>query len=182
MTDARDRLYLQMLVVRCQTGDRAALEELVGRCQPRLRVFLHKLLGRPGPVDDLSQEVWADVVRDLARLSDPAAFLPWFYRIARNRAYRLFRGRREPADSIDSVEPDLAAAEEPEFSAEDARAVHAALDQLGPEHREALVLRFMEEMTYEQIAAVAGCQVGTIRSRIHNAKRQLRTILERQKV
>jgi RNA polymerase sigma-70 factor, ECF subfamily len=180
MTDPTDRLYLQMLVVRCQTGDRVALEELVGRCQPRLRVFLHKLLGRADQVDDLSQEIWADVVRDLPRLNDPGAFLPWFYRIARNRAYRLFRGRREAADSLDLVEPNLAAAEEPEFSAEDARAVHAALDQLGPEHREALMLRFMEEMSYEQIAAVAGCQVGTVRSRIHNAKRQLREIIERQ--
>jgi RNA polymerase sigma-70 factor, ECF subfamily len=170
MTDPTDRLYLQMLVVRCQTGDRVALEELVGRCQPRLRVFLHKLLGRADQVDDLSQEIWADVVRDLPRLN----------RIARNRAYRLFRGRREAADSLDLVEPNLAAAEEPEFSAEDARAVHAALDQLGPEHREALMLRFMEEMSYEQIAAVAGCQVGTVRSRIHNAKRQLREIIERQ--
>src|SRR2546422_298407 len=65
------------------------------------------------------------------------------------------------------------------FSPEDAIAIHAALDRMTPEHREALILRFVEEMSYEQIAAVTGVSVGTVRSRLHYAKRALRHLLER---
>ena len=73
-----------------------------------------------------------------------------------------------------------ARAQSPAPEAEDAAIVKAAMDELSPEHREVLLLRFMEEMSYEDIALVAGCQLGTVRSRIHNAKRALREIVERQ--
>jgi RNA polymerase sigma-70 factor (ECF subfamily) len=65
-----------------------------------------------------------------------------------------------------------------EFTAEDAARVHAALDTLAPEHREVVVLRFIEDMSYDEIAKVAGCPVGTVRSRLHHAKRALRRVLE----
>ena len=180
MTDLADGIYRRLLVIRCQVGDEAALAELVGLCQPRLRGFLFKMVGGRQNVDDLAQDVWMDVFRDLGRLAEPGAFLPWLYRIARNRAFRALR--RRPL-TTEPVEPDELAAqadEPPQFTAEDAQAVHAALDQLTPEHREVLLLRFMEEMSYEDIAKVTGCQIGTIRSRIHNAKRALREIIERQ--
>jgi RNA polymerase sigma-70 factor (ECF subfamily) len=59
------------------------------------------------------------------------------------------------------------------------RRIHAALDELPPEQREVLVLRFLEEMSYEEIARVVGCQLGTVRSRIFYGKRALRQVLER---
>jgi RNA polymerase sigma-70 factor (ECF subfamily) len=65
------------------------------------------------------------------------------------------------------------------FSAEDAEHVHAALGRLAPEQREVLLLRFIEGMAYEDIARVIGCQLGTVRSRLHYAKRALRRVLER---
>ena len=180
MADLTDRVYWRVLVVRCQLGDPAAFEELVARCQPRLRGFLFKLLAGKGGVDDLAQDVWADVFRDLHQLNDPAAFLPWFYRIARNRAFGMLRGRdaAKVIGSIENIEVVDQRDDEPEFSAEDAQAVHAALDQLAAEQREVLLLRFMENMSYQDIAAVCGCPIGTVRSRIHGAKRELRTILE----
>jgi RNA polymerase sigma-70 factor (ECF subfamily) len=178
MADPTLRIYWQVLVVRCQAGDQAAFAELVARCQPRLRAFLFKMLRQAQIVDDLAQDVWMDVFRDLRTLIDPAAFLPWFYRIAHNRAYRVLRKRREP---IGSVETDQLVAEsetEPEFTPEEAAAVHAAMDKLSNELREVLLLRFMEEMSYEDIARVVECPVGTVRSRIHNAKRELRKQLQ----
>ncbi len=178
MADQADQVYWRLLVIRCQIGDEAAFEELVTRCQSRLRGFLHKLVGSRESADDLTQEVWMDVCRDLPRLSDPAAFAPWLYRIAHNRAYRLLRRRREPTMSIEETNVPAEADGPLEFTAEDARAVHAALDQLKPEHREVLLLRFAENMTYEQIAAVIQCQLGTVRSRIHYAKESLRKILD----
>jgi RNA polymerase sigma-70 factor (ECF subfamily) len=69
-----------------------------------------------------------------------------------------------------------------EFTAEDAARIHDALDSLALEHREVLMLRFLENMTYEQIAAVSGCGVGTVKSRLFYAKRALRRDLEGAKI
>jgi RNA polymerase sigma-70 factor (ECF subfamily) len=179
MADLLDRLYRRLLVIRCQVGDRIAFEELVGLCQPRLRGFLRKLLPGGDHVDDVAQEVWMDVFGDLAGLRDPDAFLPWFYRIAHNRAFRVLRKHRWPMESLEEVNPADGGEDQPEFTPDDARAVHAALDQLPVEQREALMLRFMEEMSYEQIAIVAECNVGTVRSRIHYAKLGLRKIFKK---
>jgi RNA polymerase sigma-70 factor, ECF subfamily len=176
MSDQADRIYERLLVVRAQAGDAEALAELVERFSPRLRYFLRKLVSGEGAEDAL-QDVWLDVVRQLARLKDPQALLAWLYRIARDRAYgRLRKSRR--AEPLDETSVADAAADEGEFSPEDAERIHAALDQLPAEQREVLVLRFLEEMTYEQIASVVGCQLGTVRSRIHYGKQALRRILE----
>jgi RNA polymerase sigma-70 factor (ECF subfamily) len=165
--------------VRCQAGDRAAFEELVELYQQRLHYFLAKMVGDVHAADDLLQEVWFDVYRGLAKLADPGAFPAWVYRIARHRALRALRKKRQPLCSLAGVE--LVGKEEEDtgdFSAEDAARVHAALEKLAPEHREVLLLRFIEEMTYEDMARVIGCQLGTVRSRLHYAKRALRRVMQ----
>lgn len=178
MAESADSVYWQLLVVRCQVGDRIAIEELIARCQPRLRGFLFKLLAGKVNVDDLAQDVWMDVFHDLPRLANPGAFLPWFYRIARNRAYRILRSKPPENHSIEDFDVAQQSTESAEFTLEDAAAVHAAMDRLTPQHREVLLLRFMEDMSYHDIAAVAGCNIGTVRSRIHNAKQLLRKIIQ----
>jgi RNA polymerase sigma-70 factor, ECF subfamily len=179
MTDPAERLYERVLVLRCQAGDEAAFAELVERYAPRLRYYLRKLLGNTHAAEDALQEVWLDVFRSVPRLADPGAFPAWLYRIARDRACRTLRGLRRiprPLAEADLIEE---GEEEETWSAEDAARIHAALDELAPEQREVLVLRFLEEMTYEDIARVVGCPAGTVRSRIHYGKRALRRALER---
>jgi RNA polymerase sigma-70 factor (ECF subfamily) len=179
MSEPEDRLYGQILVLRCQTGDTAAFTELVERYGPRLNYYLRKTFGRVDGADDLFQDVWFIVFRKIRDLIDPAAFATWLYQIARNRAYRELRKRRLPALPIDEIGPVAdPAAEGPDFTAEDGERVHGALDQLALEHREALVLRFVEGMAYEEIAAITGCGIGTVKSRLHYAKRALRRVLE----
>ena len=116
--------------------------------------------------------------RALPGLREAQRFSPWLYRIARDRAYRELRKRHVPVEAGNDVDLAHEGADE-EFTADDAAAVHEALDRLSPGHREALLLRFIEAMSYEQIAAVTGCSVGTVRSRIHYAKSALRQIIER---
>jgi RNA polymerase sigma-70 factor (ECF subfamily) len=176
MADAAGRIYERLLIVRCQVGDEAAFREIVDAYGPRLRYYLRKLLGASGDVEDVLQDVWFDVVRGVPRLADPGAFPAWLYRIARDRAYRQLRGRRPASRLIEEI--DVPEEDDDDFSAEDAGRVNAALDGLAPEHREVLVLKFLEGMSYELIAAVIGRPVGTVRSRIHYAKRALRRILE----
>lgn len=173
------RILVQVLVVRCQTGDREAFADLVGLYGTKLRYYLAKLLGDPAAAEDAAQEVWFDVFKGLPRLAAPAAFPAWLYRIARARAYQTLRQRPEPCVALGEVEPADPASDAGDFSPEDAERVHRALDQLSPEHREALVLRFLEGLSYEDIAAVVGCELGTVRSRIHYAKRALRLGMER---
>jgi RNA polymerase sigma-70 factor (ECF subfamily) len=181
MTDALDQLYERMQIARCQAGDAEAFAEIVGRYHARLHYFLRKMFGDAGRVDDLLQDVWLDVFRSLAKLRDPGAFAAWVYRIARDRASRDLRQSKRILPIDDQPEP--AEADEDandSFTEEDARLVHECLDELTREHREVLVLRFMEAMDYEQISAVVGSGVGTVRSRLHYAKRALRTAIEKR--
>jgi RNA polymerase sigma-70 factor (ECF subfamily) len=181
MSDQADRLYEQLLVLRCQAnaGDGAAFAELMNRFGPRLRYYVRKMVGDDHRMEDVLQEVWFDVYRGLPRLADPGALTAWLYRIARDRIFRDLRKRCLIHGNLEAIDVPADAVDEGEFTAEDAAGIHAALDELAPEHREVLVLRFLEEMTYEDIARVAGCLVGTVRSRLHYAKRALRRILER---
>ena len=179
MGSADEGLYLQVLVVRCQLGDHAAFAQVLSLCQPRLRAYLHKMLPGVHDVDDVAQEVWAGVFKDLGSLAKPTSFLPWLYRIAHNRAARLMRSARQPTASLDDVAEAMEADETLDFTAEDAQAVHDALARLTHVHREVLLLRFLEDMSYEDIALVLQCPVGTVRSRIHHAKTALRRLLEK---
>jgi RNA polymerase sigma-70 factor (ECF subfamily) len=130
--------------------------------------------------DDALQDVWFDVFRNVGRLEDAGAFPAWLYRIARDRAYRLLRRRGVRVASPIDEAADLPANEVETPDAEDVGLVHASLDRLPHEQREVLLLRFVEAMTYEQIALAVGCGVGTVRSRLHYAKRALRADLERE--
>ena len=176
--DRLDQLRQRVLVLKCQIGDRVAWDELYRRHNPPLGYYLRRLTGSDSAADDVQQEVWLTVVRQLPRLKSPEAFTVWLYRIARSKALnRLADQQRHVALEEDSAAAPDAPDDEP-LSPQDAARVHQALGTLSPEHRDVLLLRFMEDLSYEQIAEVAGCSVGTVRSRIHYAKRALRRELE----
>ena len=196
MTDPQlDRLYERVLVLRCQTGDEAAFAEIVARYTPRLRLYLRQMLGGDAhTADDALQDVWLDVFRALGRLDDAGAFAAWLYRIARDRAYRILRRRgivtmttMDDASQVTAAAnangggagAGAGAADDALLNGEAAALVHASLDRLPHDQREVLLLRFIEEMSYEQIASAVGCGVGTVRSRLHYAKRALRREIER---
>jgi RNA polymerase sigma-70 factor (ECF subfamily) len=183
MTDPGQRLYEQILVLRCQTGDEVAFAELVERYGPRLRYYLQKSFGRMDGAEDAYQEVWLVAFRRIRGLMDPAAFVTWLYRIAQNQVRQELRRRHLPARPIEEADEVAEPGVDPAgFTPEDGARIHAALDGLPLEHREALMLRFLEGLTYEQIAAVSGCGVGTVKSRLHYAKRALRRVLEEAKI
>ena len=179
MTDPTEQIYERLLVIRCQTGDETALAELMERYSPRVRYFVRKLLGSLDGADDVLQDVWLDVYRHVIKLAEPVAFRAWLYRIARDRSFGMLRKHRrfEPFPAGGEVADE---SPDDDFTTEDAARIHAALDQLPPDQREVLVLRFLEEMSYDEIARVAGCLPGTVRSRIHYGKRALRRLLERK--
>lgn len=174
------RLRLGILILRCQSGDVAAFGRLAELYDAPARYFIRRLLGTSQEVDDVVQELWLAVARELPRLRDPASFPSWFYRIARNKVIDRVRKNRNSLEACSEDLEELAAcvAEEESFSPEDAAAIHAGLDRLSLPHREVLVLRFLEDMPYEEIAQVLGCRVGTVRSRLFHAKKSLRRVME----
>lgn len=178
MNDEADQLYERLLVIRCQAGDEGAYRELVDRYTPRLTYYLRKLVPQRDRIDDLLQETWIDVFRQLPRLQAAAAFAVWIYRIAHGKAARDWRTlSRFPMERV-APEPQIAEDDEAPFSPDQAERIHSALDQLTPEQREVLVLRFLENLSYEQIAQVIGSNIGTVRSRIYYGKQALRRLLK----
>lgn len=177
--NATGRLLEQAIVVRCQARDDTAFEELVKMFGERISYYVRRLVDDAHDADDIVQDVWVDVYRSIPRLRSPGAFRVWLYRIARDKVYSAFRKRNRWMTLAQDEEIADEARDEPSFSAADAARIHQGLQELPPAQREVLVLRFIEHMSYEEIAAATGCLIGTVRSRIHYAKQTLKKIMGR---
>ncbi len=168
------------IVQRCRAGERAAFEELFEMYQPRLKYYVRRLGDGSGNVDDICQEVWLRVFRRIHKLKDAQSFAVWLYRIARNKVYDGFRRKERFVRLPNEDEVAVSGSDEPIFDADDAEKLHKGLNELKPYHREVLTLCFVEQMSYQSIADVVGCSIGTVRSRIFYAKQSLREEMERQ--
>lgn len=174
-----EQIYEQTLVVRSQLGDEAAFGDLLKLHGPRLLLFTHRMMqSAPDQVADVMQEIWVAIFRSLPGLRDAAKFRPWAFRIARDRIYREYRRRKLPVQPLDETEQGELPASGEGAAAVDVEELRHCLGAISPEHREALVLQFFEEMSYEEIARVTGASVGTVRSRIYYGKRALRAAWE----
>ncbi len=177
MKDGKSQVYERLLILRCQAGDEAALGELIAKYSPGRKLFLVNFVGQYPTADDLLQETWIDAYRKINRLEHPEAFATWLYRIARDKASAELRRRPMPMMQLPEELTD-AEAKEPRFSPQDAEYVRAALGELPEEHRQVLSLRFIEVLSYAQIAEAIARPIGTVRSRIHYAKLALRQSLK----
>jgi RNA polymerase sigma-70 factor, ECF subfamily len=176
----KERIYAELLALRCRRGDKGALEELVRVWEDRLFYFIRRLVPREEDAWDALQETWMKVARSIGKLKQPDRLTSWLYAIARTSAMDHMRAlyanhREEPVDS-EALEqfPD----EVVEF--EDAERVHRGLDRISLPHREVLTLHFLEDFSIEEIAGILGISAGTVKSRLHYAKRALRAILEHE--
>lgn len=180
MEPAAQRARDEWLALRCQLGERAAFEELVREFERPLLYYTTKLVVDQNLAFDVLQEVWLRAFRQIKRLSQPASLRTWLYRMAHGIAIdrvRQDRSRRRveqsKAESLDE------AVDGPDFGPHDVAAVHRALDELELAHREVLVLQFLEDMSIAEMAGVLACPPGTVKSRLHYAKRALREALDR---
>ncbi len=172
------KLAEEVLLLRCQVGDKNALAELIERYQRPLRYFISRLLDDSELTEDIFQDTWLTVIRQMHGLREPDAFSTWLYRIARNKVYHQLRKKRVWSE----LNEDMAVSNENEddvVSLEDAAQIHRCLKELRPEHKEVLMLRFLEQMSYQQIAEVLDCNLGTVKSRVYYAKRALKEELEK---
>ena len=176
-----DELRLHLTVLRCQTGDEQAFRQLFDWFGGRTLAHLRGLVG--DDADDLQQEVWLSVYQHVAGLSNPRAFRTWLFKTTRHRAVDFLRRRRRQLELTDETaiaDIDVAeTVEEPPFGGIDESHLDAAIRQLPPLQREVLLLRYQDEMSYTELALVVGCPIGTVRTRLHHAKRKLHELLKR---
>jgi RNA polymerase sigma-70 factor, ECF subfamily len=178
----------QRLIARSLAGDPDAFGGLVLRYQDRLFNTVFRLVDNPEDARDVVQEAFLSAYQSLNAFKGDSLFFTWLYRIAVNTAISLKRKQKSALRLIATmhdtgviIEPqDPSASNQPGHAlemAEEERRVHAALARLSHEHRSVLVLKDMEGMKYEEMAEVLQVPVGTIRSRLHRARLELRDLL-----
>ena len=173
--DSADRLIEQHLVLRCQLGDREAFQELVRRVDAPLRFFVRRSLRNEEEAADVVQEVWLAVLRRIGRLDHPEAFRTWLYRIAHTATvdtYRRGSARKRAEQAFADERPDT---RDPAADRMEVRDLHAAIARLDEKHREVVLLMLAGELTVDEIATVLSIPAGTVKSRAHHARQQLRT-------
>ncbi|WP_342113585.1 RNA polymerase sigma factor RpoE [Pseudoduganella sp. OTU4001] len=177
------------LVERARAGERAAFDLLVARYQRRLLRLVLRLLRDPAEAEDVVQETFLKAYRALPRFRGEAAFFTWLYRIAVNGARNAILRRRQRSGP-QGIAPSQAPAQPPEIGTPESmllskqvmQAIDAALEALPLELRTAIVLREIEGLSYEEIAQIMECPMGTVRSRLFRAResiaRRLRPLLD----
>jgi len=175
--DNQDRAPYEWIALRCQSGDKTAFEDLVAIMERPLLYYATCLTGSEDSGLDVLQDVWIKVLKGIRKLKDPGSLRSWLYAITHGIAVDRIR-RNKSRERAEQVElEDFQEVEEPTFATEDAAAIHLALGQISLRHREVLVLHFLEDMPIAEIAEVVGCSEGTVKSRMHYAKRTMKEIL-----
>lgn len=178
-----DREIDQQLVERAQHGDKHAFELLVAKYQRKLGRLLSRFIRNPSEVEDVAQEAFIKAYRALPSFRGESAFYTWLYRIGINTAknYLVSQGRRAPTTTeFDSEEAEgfedaeqLRNINTPEnelMSKQIAETVNKAMESLPDELKTAITLREIEGLSYEDIAGMMNCPIGTVRSRIFRAR------------
>jgi RNA polymerase sigma factor (sigma-70 family) len=163
------------LAIRCQLGESAAWEELVLRWHPRLWAYIARMMSDRPRAEDVLQTVWLRVVRSMGALRDPERLAPWLYGVARAAVADQFREqyRAPPTETFE----DAALIEQPADRLETTDAIEAGLRRLHPIDREAVVLHYLEDLPLASVAEICGVPPGTIKSRLHRARRLMRETL-----
>ena len=184
-----DREVDQQLVERAQRGDKLAFELLVSKYERKLQRLLSRLVRDPAEVEDVAQEAFIKAYRALPTFRGDSAFYTWLYRIGINTAknHLAAQGRKVPAISDlpgeegdedgGALGRDANTPEDELMSRQVAETVNAAMQALPEELRSAIMLREIEGMSYEDIAAMMNCPIGTVRSRIFRAREAIATQL-----
>jgi RNA polymerase sigma-70 factor (ECF subfamily) len=190
-----------LLVQRTVAGDQKAYELLVIKYQRRIERLIGRMVRDTDLVEDIAQETFIRAYRALGQFRGEAQFYTWLYRIAVNTAKKALvdlkrdplvsetalRGGSDDEDETSAVENELTSAETPETvlaAKEIAATVNSAMEALPDELRQAVTLREIEGLSYEEIAEVMNCPIGTVRSRIFRAREaisaKVKPLLENQ--
>ena len=169
------RIQEEIWVLQAQQGDEEAFGRLMDLYDRKLVYYLMRFTASLEQALDVAQDVWISVFRGLKKLRNPSVFRAWLYQIAHAKVVTQVRKNvreEEILESFSAEQEQSLSSEEPISG--DPELVRSALAALSREHRAVLVLRFLENMSLEEMAHVLQCQLGTVKSRLHYAKEALR--------
>ena len=172
MGDRISQVQNQLLVLDAQEGSRLALEELVRRWYHKLWQHARRLTDDAQAAWDITQKSWYNIIKGLARLEDPARFPAWAYKITTHRAmdYRRNQQRRQH-QPLPAIDP-------PAESEEDSLEVRDVLQQMKENSRLVLTLYYWEQLSIAEIGIVLDIPAGTVKSRLFQARRELKALWE----
>ena len=178
----RERILDELLVLRSQDGDVAAFETLARRWQPRLLRLARRLTQSP-EAGEIVQEAWLAIVRGLPRLTDPARFGTWAFRIVAHKSTDWIRLRQKSRTLAEKVQREpqpggLPTTEEEVSRSEDINRLRKALPLLSNGHRRVLEMFYLRATSVQNISEKLGVSPGTVKSRLFHARRILRAELE----
>lgn len=185
MTETKTEPTDQQLVLRVQKGDKRAFDLLVLKYQYKVHAIVGRFIRDSHEVSDVTQEAFIKAYRALPRFRGDSQFYTWLYRIAVNTAknYLVARSRRPPLSDVDLADAeyysgsgrlkDVGTPENQLFRDELEAVINTAIEELPEDLRTAVTLREYEGLSYEDIAAVMNCPVGTVRSRIFRGRESI---------
>ncbi len=190
-TKAQEVAFDRLLVDRFKSGDQAAFNEMVLRYWDRIYAMVNQLLRNQQDAEEVTQDAFIRAHRGLANFRGDSAFSTWLYQIAtnlaRNRYWYWWRRKRDKSVSFDApvsadnsttladiIPAELETPEDATVTQEFVSRIATGMEKLSAKHREILVLRNIKNLSYEEIAAILGISVGTVKSRIARARESLR--------
>lgn len=165
------------LVARAQRGDEHAFAELAFAMGDRLYAVAHRILRDTDLAEEATQQALVTIWRELPALRDPDRFVAWAYRLLVNACYRETRRSRRLQAVVHLIRPEATTDDHASLIA-NRDELERGFRRLSPEHRAVLVLQYHLGYPLEQIADTLGIPIGTVRSRIHHAKRHMRAAIE----
>lgn len=183
-----------LLIKRAQSGDIAAFEALIEAYEQKVFHIAYRMAGNPDDAADMAQEILLKIFRNVGKFKGESKFSTWVYRVATNTCLdELKKAKRKAAYSLDEefeteegqlgVEvADTAPTPEQRVEGQEIRdAITEAISRLSEEHRQIIILRDINGLTYEEVADILDCSLGTVKSRISRAREQLRKILSQDR-
>ena len=183
MKRTTEQIYNELLVLRCQSGEADAIKELISRWQMRLARYVFRQTGNSDDTADVMQEIWVSFVRKLRTLDDPAAFGQWIYRIASARTVDWIRKKTREHTLLKASVEEVANFDS-EVSGQTRRQeqieeLKKGIAELPMEQRTILTMFYLEERSVSEVAALLNIPAGTVKSRLFQARNQLRKLIER---
>lgn len=186
MTD-HDTGHTDELVRRCQQGDQRAFNELVLQEQERMYQLAYRITRSREELDDLVQDIFLRVYRKIRTFRFESQFSTWLTRVAVNESLKKLRQRKrrallfasEPEIEEMPKERSLHATVHLAERDEEHALLHRAVDRLPEKHRLVIVLKYFEDRSCEEIAEILRCNVGTVRSRLFNARKRLKDMMQK---
>jgi RNA polymerase sigma factor (sigma-70 family) len=176
MNSNTQQIYDEWLVLRCQTGDPDAVEMLVRRWQTPLLRFATIVTRDPDLAKEALQETWISVMRGITRLNDSAKYRQWLFRIVHNKCVDALRSRGPVSDTAEAAEHGRTMTD----AVDDRETIDRVLAGLTEDHRSVLALHYLYEMEIAEIADLLAIPLGTVKSRLFNAREAFKRVLEHE--